>query len=160
MFTSVSAPAELALDLARPCVAEGRAEGLARGVCRLLDAMGVCPLVEVPLGTGRRADVLGQDGKGRFTVVEIKSGLADFHTDSKWQDYRDHCDRFYFAVGNDFPLDVLPACAGVIVADRFGAEIRREAPLEPMAAGLRRRQAIRFGRIAANRLRFFHEEPG
>ena len=160
MFTSVSAPAELALDLARPCVAEGRAEGLARGVCRLLDAMGVCPLVEVPLGTGRRADVLGQDGKGRFTVVEIKSGLADFRTDTKWQDYRDHCDRFYFAVGNDFPLDVLPANVGVIVADRFGAEIRREAALEPMATGLRRRQAIRFGRIAANRLRFFHEEPG
>ena len=144
MFMPVSAPAELALDLARPCVAEGRAEGLARGVCRLLDAMGVCPLVEVPLGTGRRADVLGQDGKGRFTVVEIKSGLADFRADTKWEDYRDHCDRLYFAVGSDFPPGVLPASVGVIVADRFGAEIRREAPLEPMAAGLRRRQAIRF----------------
>ena len=80
MSVSVSEPvsAQLALDLARPCVNEGRAEGLARGVCRLLDEMGICPLVEVPLGTGRRADVLGQDGKGRFTIVEIKSGLADF----------------------------------------------------------------------------------
>ena len=160
MFTSASAPAELALDLARPCVAEGRAEGLARGVCRLLDAMGVCPLVEVPLGSGRRADVLGQDGKGRFTIVEIKSGLADYRADGKWEDYREHCDRLYFAVGNDFPLEVLPPGVGVIVADRFGAEIRREAPVEPMASGLRRRQAIRFGRIAANRLRFFYEEPG
>ena len=160
MLMSVSAPAQLALDLARPCVAEGRAEGLARGVCRLLDAMGVCPLVEVPLGTGRRADVLGQDGKGRFTVVEIKSGLADFRADTKWMDYRDHCDRFYFAVGNEFPLDALPAHVGVIVADRFGAEIKREAPVQPMPQGLRRRQAIRFGRIAANRLRFFHEELG
>jgi len=160
MSMPVSAPAELALDLARPCVAEGRAEGLARGVCRLLDAIGACPLVEVPLGTGRRADVLAQDGKGRFTIVEIKSGLADFRADTKWEDYRDHCDRLYFAVGNEFPLDALPANVGVIVADRFGAEIRREAPLEPMATGLRRRQAIRFGRIAANRLRFFHEEPG
>ena len=162
MSVSVSTPmattAQLALDLARPCVAEGRAEGLARGVCRLLDSMGVCPLVEVPLGSGRRADVLGQDGKGRFTIVEIKSGLADFRADAKWEDYRSHCDRLYFAVGSEFPLDVLPASVGVIVADRFGAEIRREAPLEPMATGLRRRQAIRFGRIAANRLRFFHEE--
>ena len=164
MSVSVSTPmattAQLALDLARPCVAEGRAEGLARGVCRLLDAMGVCPLVEVPLGSGRRADVLGQDGKGRFTIVEIKSGLADFRADAKWEDYRSHCDRLYFAVGSEFPLDVLPASVGTIVADRFGAEIRREAPLEPMATGLRRRQAIRFGRIAANRLRFFHEELG
>ena len=63
-------------------------------------------------------------------------------------------------MGSEFPLDVLPASVGTIVADRFGAEIRREAPLEPMATGLRRRQAIRFGRIAANRLRFFHEELG
>ena len=160
MAASMSASAQLALDLARPCVAEGRAEGLARGVCRLFDEMGICSLIEVPLGCGRRADVLGQDGKGRFTIVEIKSGLADFRADSKWQDYRDHCDRLYFGVGSVFPLDVLPQTVGVIVADRFGAEIRREAPLEPMAQGLRRRQAIRFGRIAANRLRFFHEEPG
>ena len=156
----VAAPAELALDLARPCVAEGRAEGLARGVCRLLDEMGLCPLIEVPLGTGRRADVLAQDGKGRFVIVEIKSGLADFRADTKWEDYRSHCDRLYFAVGSAFPQDVLPASTGVIVADRFGAEIRREAPLQPMAQGLRRKQAIRFGRIAAYRLRFFHEEPG
>ena len=160
MSVSLSTPAQLALDIARPCVAEGRAEGLARGVCRLLDAMGVSPLIEVPLGSGRRADVLGQDGKGRFVIVEIKSGLADFRADAKWEDYRSHCDRLYFAVGNDFPLDALPASAGAIVADRFGAEIGREAPLQPMAQGLRRRQAIRFGRIAANRLRFFHEAPG
>lgn len=156
----LSTSAQLALDVARPCVVEGRAEGLARGVCRLLDAMGVCPLVEVPLGTGRRADVLGQDGRGRFVIVEIKSGLPDFRADAKWEDYRDHCDRLYFAVGSEFPQDVLPASVGVIVADRFGAEIRRDAPLQPMAAGLRRRQAIRFGRIAANRLRFYHEEAG
>ena len=156
----VATPAQLALDIARPCVAEGRAEGLARGVCRLLHEMGLCPLVEVPLGTGRRADVLALDSKGRFTIVEIKSGLADFRADTKWEDYRSHCDRLYFAVGSDFPQDVLPASTGVIVADRFGAEIRREAPLQAMAQGLRRRQAIRFGRIAAHRLRFFHGEPG
>ena len=159
VVVSESASAQLALDLVRPCIAEGRAEGLARGVCRLLDEMGICPLVEVPLGTGRRADVLGQDGKGRFVIVEIKSGLADFRADTKWRDYRNHCDRLYFAVGSEFPLDVLPADVGVIVADRFGAEIRRGAPLQPMAQGLRRKQAIRFGRVAAHRLRFFHEEP-
>ena len=160
LSASMVTPAQLALDLARPCVAEGRAEGLARGVCRLLDAMGICSLVEVPLGTGRRADVLGQDSKGRFVIVEIKSGLADFRADTKWEDYRSHCDRLYFAVGSEFPLEALPEDVGIVVADRFGAEIRCKAPLQPMAAGLRRKQAVRFGRVAAHRLRFFHEEPG
>ena len=55
---------------------------------------------------------------------------------------------------------MLPNDVGIIVADRFGAEIRREAPLQPMTQGLRRKLAIRFGRVAAHRLRFFHEEPG
>ena len=141
-----------------PAWPRGGRKGWRAGVCRLLDEMGICPLVEVPLGTGRRADVLGQDSKGRFVIVEIKSGLADFRADTKWCDYRNHCDRLFFGVGNDFPLDVLPADVGIIVADRFGAEIRREAPLQPMAQGLRRKQAIRFGRVAAHRLRFFHEE--
>ncbi len=151
---------ELTLDLARPCVAEGRAEGLARGVCRLLDAMGYAPLVEVPLASGRRVDVLAQDRRGRFVVAEVKSSLADFRADAKWPEYLAFCDQFYFAVGDAFPREVLPESVGILVADRFGAELVREAPLTTMAAGLRRKQAVRFGRIAANRLRFFHEEIG
>jgi hypothetical protein len=151
---------QLALDLARPCITEGRAEGLSRGVCRLLDAMGFCPLVEVPLASGRRVDVLGQDRKGRFVVAEIKSSLADFRSDAKWPEYLAFCDQLYFAVSREFPLDVLPETIGIIIADRFGAEMLREAPTETMASGLRRKQAVRFGRIAANRLRFFYEELG
>lgn len=150
----------LALDLARAFAAGEPAPGLARGVCRLLDAMGYTPLCEAPLGTARRADVLAMSARGRFVIVEIKSGLADFRADQKWPDYLAHCDRFYFAVGADFPRAVLPANTGLLIADRFGAELVREAPLAPMAAGLRRRQSVRFGRIAANRLRFLFDELG
>lgn len=149
---------QLALDLSRNLRPEEVAEGLARGVCRLLDAMGYTPLCEAPLGTGRRADVLALRANGRFAIVEIKSGLADFRADQKWPDYLAHCDRFYFAVASSFPLEVLPAETGLIIADRFGADLLREAPLAPMSAGLRRRQAVRFGRIAANRLRFLYGE--
>ncbi len=145
--------AELELDLTRPSVAEGRAEGLARGVCRLLDAMGYTPLTELPLASGRRADVVGLDGRGRFALVEIKASAADFKSDTKWPEYLPHCDRFYFAVGNGFPSEILPPGVGLIVADRFGAEVVRPAPLEPMGAGLRRRQTLRFARIAGNRMR-------
>lgn len=150
----------LALDLTRPFLPSEAAAGLARGVCRLLDAMGYMPLCEVPLGIGRRADVLAMSARGRFALVEIKSGLANFRADQKWPDYLAHCDRFYFAVGADFPLEALPDETGLLIADRFGAELVREAPLAPMAAGLRRRQAVRFGRIAANRLRFLYDEVG
>ncbi len=150
----------LALDLTRAFAAGEPAPGLARGVCRLLDAMGYTPLCEAPLGIGRRADVLAMSARGHFIIAEIKSGLADFRSDQKWQDYLVHCDRFYFAVGVDFPREVLPAHTGLLIADRYGAELVREAPLAPMAAGLRRRQSVRFGRIAANRLRFLFDEIG
>lgn len=150
----------LALDLSRSFLPDEVAGGLARGVCRLLEAMGYAPICEAPLGSGRRADVLGLSASGRFVIVEIKSGLADFRADQKWRDYLAYCDRFYFAVGADFPRAALPGETGLLIADRFGAELVREAPLAPMAAGLRRRQAIRFGRIAANRLRFLHAEMG
>ncbi len=114
----------LTLDLTRQFGLGEAAPGLARGVCRLLDAMGYTPLCEVPLGVGRRADVLALSGKGRFAIVEIKSGLADFRADQKWPDYVAHCDRFYFAVGADFPREVLPPHTGLLIADRYGAELR------------------------------------
>lgn len=151
---------QLALDLTRSFRPGEDADGLSRGVCRLLDAMGYTPICEAPLGTGRRADVLALRSNGRFAIVEIKSGLADFRSDQKWPDYRPHCDRFYFAVPDGFPCDVLPDDTGLIIADRYGAALVREAPLAAMSTSLRRRQAVRFGRIAANRLRFLFAEPG
>jgi hypothetical protein len=148
----------LALDLTRRFDPESTADGLARGVCRLLEALGYIPLFEVPLASGRRADVLGLAASGRFAIVEVKSSFADFRADQKWQDYLPHCDRFYFAVGSGFPLEVLPRDTGLIIADRFSAELIREAPLNEMSTSVRRRQAVRFGRVAANRLRFLFAE--
>ncbi len=150
---------ELALDMTRPWQAEQSAGGLARGVCRLMQAMDCVPLAEFPLSSGRRADVLALDRRGAFIIVEIKSGLADFRSDSKWPEYLLHCDRFYFAVAGDFPLDELPPETGIMLADGYGAECLREAPLCAMQSGRRRKQTLRFARIAGNRLRFLHEPP-
>jgi hypothetical protein len=36
--------------------------------------------------------------KGEIWIVEIKSSPADYLSDSKWRDYMDFCDRFYFAI--------------------------------------------------------------
>jgi hypothetical protein len=129
-----------------------------RGACRLLARSGVAPLAEVPLGCGRRADIMGIDSQGRLTLVEIKVAMADLRGDRKWPDYLDYCDRFFWAVPAGFPLapfdgaDLAPERTGLIVADRFDAEEVRAAPWVPLHAARRRAETLRFARRAASRL--------
>ncbi len=128
------------------------AQALSRGVCRLLTDLGYAPLCEFKLTSKRRVDVIGLDGGGKFLVVEIKSSVSDFRSDSKWRQYLDYGDAFYFAVGNDFPRQILPADCGIIVADSFGAAIARQAPANPMNGSRRKAQIQRFANTAAARL--------
>jgi len=125
---------------------------ITRGVCRLLADMGYSVLREFKLISGRRVDVAGLDRKGHFIVVEVKSSLADFRCDEKWPEYLPFCDTFYFAVGSEFPIGVLPEDQGLIVADGFSGVIRR--PSEPLSMNGQRRktQILRFARKAAARL--------
>ena len=125
---------------------------LRRGVGRALTDAGQAVLAELPLGNGRRADVAAIDRSGAISLVEIKSCRTDFLADRKWRAYLEYCDRFYFAVASDFPLALLPPEQGLIVADRFGGEIVREAPLRALSAARRKAMLIRFGRAAAGRL--------
>ncbi len=111
---------------------------LCRGVCRALVHRGFAALAEVALANGRRADVLALGRDGELIIVEIKSSVADFKSDRKWPEYREFCDRLYFAVAGDFPQELIPADCGLIVADGFGAAFLREAPAEPLAAARRR----------------------
>src|SRR3546814_11388502 len=73
---------------------------------------------------------MGVDERGRIVIVEIKVARADLLGDSKWPDYLDFCDRFFWglAAGLDrTPLesaDYRPDCCGVIVADGYDAEIQ------------------------------------
>ena len=128
------------------------AAGIQRGVVRLLRTHGFSSLYEVGLANGRRADVMGLGPKGEIWIVEIKSSVEDFRADSKWPEYRDYCDRFYFAVEQSFPVDLLPDDTGLIFADRFGGELVRTAPVHPMAGARRKAVMLTFGRQAANRL--------
>ena len=135
------------------------AQAVARGVCRLLSELGQASLTEFTLRTGRRVDVMGLAGDGLITVVEIKSSLADFRADQKWPEYLEFCDRFYFAVPEDFPQEVLPTDQGLMVADAYGAAILRPSR-ELAVAGARRRSLIlRFAQTAAGRLHGLHD-PG
>jgi hypothetical protein len=114
---------------------------------------GFATLTEFSLASGRRADVMALGRGGELAIVEIKSSIADFRSDGKWPDYREFCDRFYFAVAADFPQSLIPAECGLIIADSFGAEILRESPVTTMAPARRKAVTLRFALVAADRLR-------
>jgi hypothetical protein len=84
--------------------------------------------------------------------VEIKSSLEDFRSDLKWPEYREFCDRLFFAVAPSFPREVLPEDAGLIVADRYGGEILRPGPEHRLAGARRKAMTLRLVRTAALRL--------
>ena len=125
---------------------------LARGVCRLLTALGYASLTEFTLRSGRRADVMAIEPGGQTLIVEIKSSIEDFRSDHKWPEYRDFCDLFYFAVPQGFPLELIPEDCGLMVADAYEATILRHAPQDKINAARRKSLTLRFGWTAAQRL--------
>ena len=129
-----------------------RAAAIRRATALLCVRLGWSPVHEVPLPNHRRADILALRADGGFACIEIKSGLRDFQTDSKWPDYRDYADALYFAVDDDFPRDLLPIDAGLIIACGREAEVVREAPAHPLPAARRRALLQRFAALAARRL--------
>jgi len=146
-----------------PGLVDGRQSAAAlavrRGVCRRLRAEGFALLPEVPLASGRRADLVALGKKAEIVIVEIKSSLADFMADRKWRDYLAHSDRFFFATSAEVPLDVFPPEAGLILADPFGAEIVRESAECRLPAARRKEMLTRLARAGANRLHDL-EDPG
>ncbi len=112
---------------------------------------------ELPLPDGRRADIVGLSAEGLITIVEIKSSVADFRCDQKWTAYRAYCDRLFFAVTPEFPVEILPPDTGLILADRYGGCVVRDAPGHPVAGARRKVMMLRFGRAAAVRLACFRD---
>lgn len=134
-------------------------QAVTRGARRALAAMGYSSLVEVTLKGGRRADILAFDKKGHVTIIEVKSSLADYAADDKWQDYLEFCDKFYFAVSDTFPQSQIPADCGLMIADAYDAVIVREADEVPLAAARRRSLMLTIARLGADRLHLL-QDPG
>ena len=133
---------------------------VARGTARLLHAHGYSVVSELSLPSGRRADLVALDVSGEIWIVEIKSSVADFRADQKWQDYRAHCDRLFFATSTDVPCDIFPPDTGLIVADSFGAQMICEAPEHRLAAATRKSMMLIFARAAALRLQSLVDPTG
>ena len=124
---------------------------LMRGTARLLLDLGITAIAEFTLPCGRRADLAGLGPKGEMVIVEVKSGVQDFRTDEKWPDYFAWCDRFYFAVSERFPAEMLPEQTGLIIADGFGGAVVRESPVAKLAPARRKALTLKFARNAAER---------
>ncbi|MEX1154605.1 MmcB family DNA repair protein [Parvibaculum sp.] len=135
------------------------AANVQRGCCRLLAQMGYAAVTELTLATGRRVDIIALGPRGEIVVLEIKSSLIDYKTDAKWEEYLDFCDRFYFAVPPEFPREIIPPEVGLVVADRYGAEILREGPVTPLPAARRKKLTLHAARVSARRvIRFLDPE--
>ena len=100
---------------------------VARGTARLLRSLGFSCIGELPLPSGRRAD-------------------------HKWEDYRAHCDRLFFAFKQDVPYEIFPKDTGLIVADAYGAHLLCDAPEHRLAAPTRKLMTVRFAVAAAQRM--------
>jgi hypothetical protein len=137
-----------------------RAALIRRAAARLCGRLDWAPLHEVALPNGRRADILALRPDGGFACIEVKSGVRDFQVDTKWPEYRDYADALFFAVDADFPLALLPAEVGVIVAAGLEAELVRDAPAHPLPAARRRALLQRFASLAALRLAGVEDPAG
>ncbi|MGR3408516.1 MmcB family DNA repair protein [Roseovarius indicus] len=125
---------------------------LARGVCRHLAGHDFVCVEEFTPERGRRVDVMALGPKGEIWVIECKSSRADFMSDGKWEGYLDWCDRYFWAVDEAFPSELLPADTGLIMADAYDAKIIRMAPEDKLPAARRTALTRRFARHAARRL--------
>lgn len=144
------------VPLAPSPIEDGRqspaAIAIARGVRRHLLTLGMATVTELTLANGRRADIVALTEKGEVWIVEIKSSVADYRSDNKWPEYEAYADCLLFAVAPDFPIEILPAAAGLVLADAYGAEIVRPAPFKQLPAARRKAMTMRIARTAALRL--------
>lgn len=147
-----------ALQELQAALADGRqsdaALAIARGVGRMLRRLGHAHISELSLANGRRADITALTRKGEIWIIEIKSSLEDFRTDQKWPEYWDYADHVLFAVSPDFPVAILPDQTGLILADRYDAEIIRMPETRRLSPARRRMMQLSFARTAALRLAY------
>ncbi|MBU2360834.1 MAG: MmcB family DNA repair protein [Alphaproteobacteria bacterium] len=124
---------------------------LARGVARHLRSHNFVTVEELVPAPGLRVDVMALGPKGEVWIVECKSSRADYQSDAKWQGYLAWCDRFFWAVGPDFPTDLLPEGSGLMIADSYDAEILAMGPETKLAPARRKVMIQKFARHAAVR---------
>ena len=131
---------------------------ISRGVMRHFAQIGLSSLSEFSPIRGLRVDIVALGPSDEIWIVECKSGKNDFKSDNKWHNYLDWCDRYFWAVAAEFPIDILPSDTGLIIADPYDASILREAPLNKISVARRKKLIKSIAKSACNRL-LVHTDP-
>ena len=131
---------------------------ISRGVMRHFAQIGLSSLSEFSPIRGLRVDIVALGPSDEIWIVECKSGKNDFKSDNKWHNYLDWCDRYFWAVDAEFPIDILPYDTGLIIADSYDASILREAPLNKVSVARRKKLIKSIAKSACNRL-LVHTDP-
>ena len=132
--------------------------GIARGVMRHFDQIGLSSLSEFSPIKGLRVDIITLGMSNEIWIIECKSGQSDFKSDRKWHNYLDWCNRYFWAVDANFPIDILPINTGIIIADAYDASILREAPLKKLSPARKKKVIKSIAKSACNRL-LTHIDP-
>ena len=131
---------------------------IARGAMRHFDQIGLSSLSEFSPIKGLRVDIITLGMSNEIWIIECKSGQSDFKSDRKWHNYLDWCDRYFWAVDANFPIDILPINTGIIIADAYDASILREAPLNKLSPARQKKVIKSIAKSACNRL-LTHIDP-
>lgn len=128
---------------------------IARGVCRHLKQYNFACIEEFVPIKGARVDVIAVGPRGEIWIIECKSSPADYIQDQKWKKYLPFCDRYFWAVPQNFPTNILPTDDGLIIADPYDAEIIRFGSENKMNPQKRKIIITKIARNASDRLRLF-----
>ena len=117
-------------------------ERVTDAIARSYHEQGNGVLLEFKLSVKRRVDLITISDKGWITIIEIKSSVADFRSDKKWNEYIEWADQFYFGVAHNFPIEILPKEHGIITTDGFDIYQAQPSPVQKLN-GSRRNTLVR-----------------
>ena len=109
-------------------------------------------LREFRLRNRRRVDLVILNDKGWITIIEIKSSPEDFRSDSKWDEYIDWADQFYFGVAHNFPIDILPKEHGIITTDGFDVYQAQPSPCHKLNGSRRNTLIHKMAKVSMRRI--------
>ena len=111
-------------------------------------------LREFKLRVKRRVDLITINDKGWITIIEIKSSLADFRNDKKWNEYIEWADQFYFGVAHNFPINILPKEHGIITTDGYDIYEVQPSPVQKLNGSRRNTLFRKLAKAAMRRIEY------